>query len=426
MHHSLNHLENQLKEKGSYLCLRSGDSLSELEKLIKEQKVSAVYWNRLYDPASIKHDTKIKKELKESGLEVKTFSGNMLMEPWSIKNTSDKPYQVFTPFWKKLKSTYKPERPLSKPSKISSNKNRPKSLKLEELGLLPAINWDREFYKKWKPGEENAKKSALKFIKNEINSYDELRDFPNKDATSLLAAPLHFGEISPKQIWHYVNLEIDKGGTNPEKAQAFLRQIAWREFSYQLLYHFPKTTLHPLKEEFKKFPWKKNKKNLTAWQKGLTGYPIVDAGMRQLWSTGTMHNRVRMVVASFLVKHLLIPWQEGAKWFWDTLVDADLANNTMGWQWVAGCGADAAPYFRVFNPILQGEKFDPDGDYVKTWIPELKDIPKKWIHKPWEADKEDLKKSGVTLGKNYPYPIIDHPDGRDQALDAYEEFKKIP
>lgn len=424
LHHSLTELNNDLTAKGSYLLIRSGDSLVELEQLRKETNAKGVYWNRLYDPAIVERDKAIKSKLSSLDFEIKTFSGSMLKEPWEIKSSSGTPYKVFTPFWKKLKADYQHEKPLPTPRSILSPQSRSESLDLSDIELLPKLPWDKEFYEVWTPGEQGAKQALTDFIGDEISTYKEARDNPALEGTSLLAAHLHFGEISPGQVWEAVTATVEKGDISSESAEAFLRQLAWRDFSHQLLFNFPKTDVRPLRSEFESFPWEQNEQALESWQHGNTGFPLVDAGMRQLWKTGTMHNRVRMLVASFLVKHLLIRWQDGSKWFWDTLVDADLANNTMGWQWTAGCGADAAPYFRVFNPILQGEKFDPEGKYVSKWVPELKLIPKKWIHRPWEAPSQVLTDAGVVLGEDYPQPIIEHQEGRERALEAYDDFKE--
>jgi deoxyribodipyrimidine photo-lyase len=424
LHHSLGSLQASLKEKDNKLILRAGDAQTELKSLLEQTKAEAVFWNRSYEPQTISRDKKIKTELKGAGLLVESFPGAMLMEPWDIKTGSGDNYKVFTPFWKKLQEQYEHVKPDPIPQIIPKASCAIDTLDLEDLSLLPEINWDRKFYEIWTPGEKESMKLLRSFLRSQAEDYKELRDFPSVEATSGLSAPLHFGELSPRLVWHEAQKCIDNGNCTREGVFPFLRQLAWRDFSRQLLYYFPSTDLKPLRSEFEKFPWKENKEALALWQKGKTGYPIVDAGMRELWATGTMHNRVRMIVASFLVKHLLIPWQEGAKWFWDTLVDADLANNTMGWQWTAGCGADAAPYFRVFNPILQGEKFDGDGEYVKRWLPELEGLPSKWIHRPWEATSEILKNSNVELGQSYPEPIIDHGEGRDRALEAYEDFKE--
>jgi deoxyribodipyrimidine photo-lyase len=295
---------------------------------------------------------------------------------------------------------------------------------LKDLKLLPSIAWDQDFYKYWKPSEEGARESLKKFSPKG-GLYQSQRDFPSRDGTSRLSAHLHFGTVSVREIWKNLRERQEATSSTKERKEieVYLKELGWREFAYHLLYHFPFTPERPLREKFAAFPWVKDEVQLRAWQRGLTGYPIVDAGMRELWKTGWMHNRVRMIVASFLVKDLRISWFEGARWFWDTLVDADLASNSMGWQWAGGCGADAAPYFRVFNPYLQGAKFDADGDYVKRWVPELAKLPSEYIHAPHEAPEEILKKAGVILGKTYPLPIVDHKIAREAALAAFQKIK---
>lgn len=414
LHHSLKSFEKSLEDKGSKLIIRKGSSLATLEKLVKETSAQGVYWTRRYEPQIIKRDKEIKEKLTEQNLDAKSFNGSLLYEPWQIKNKTGKPYQVYTPFWNELVSRGDVTKPLRSPAEIKAPKLWPSSETLTSLKLLPKIKWDKHFYEMWEPGEGGAVKELNRF-KEHVAKYADSRDIPGINGTSKLSPHLHFGEISPRRIWHSIGMT--------QKTQPYLKQIVWREFAHHLLYHFPKTPQENLRAQFDKFPWKKNKSYVTAWQKGKTGYPIVDAGMRELWTTGWMHNRVRMIVGSFLVKHLLQHWHEGAEWFWDTLVDADLANNTMGWQWIAGCGADAAPYFRVFNPMTQGEKFDKDGNYVKKWIPEISKLGKKWIHAPWTAPEEELSAAGIKLGKDYPNPIVDHSEGRKQALYAYEQIK---
>lgn len=417
LNQSLISLKKSLKEIGLDLfCFKSKDSFSILEKLIDKNKVDAVFWNRIYEPEIISRDSKIKDSLKALAINAKSFKGSILHEPFSIENKTGNPYQVFTPYWRTIQKI-EVDKPLSKPIKSSANILEVKDDGIKNLNLLPSIKWYKKLEKYQTPGEEEALKIINNFIKSDIENYKENRDFPKLNATSRLSAHLHFGEISPRRIWYKL---VDK---NKLIAEPFLRQIAWRDFAHHLLFHFPKTTREPLKDEFKKFPWKSNKNKFNAWKKGLTGYPIVDAGMRELWETGIMHNRVRMICSSFLVKHLLHTWQDGMDWFWDTLVDADLANNTMGWQWVAGCGADAAPYFRIFNPILQSKKFDKQGDYIKTFIPELKDLPSNHIHEPYLAPLEILKKANIKLGIDYPSPIVDLKEGRDRALNAYNQMR---
>ncbi len=422
LHHALEDLGSSLEKLGSQLILRRGRSINVLQSLISETSTNRVYWNRLYDPATIKRDSEIKKKLVEKNIAVFSFPGSLLKEPWEIKNSSGTAYQVFTPFWKAL------SREINIPDSLPILKKLPpparsiSSEKITALNLLPDIAWDREFYNLWKPTEKGAWDSISEFVLRTIEEYKSERDFPYKKATSHMSPYLHFGQITAIGIWRKIKDAFKSSDIN--SVEPFLRQLGWRDFAHHLLYHFPHTDHKPLKKEFEKFPWKKNKGHLSAWQKGQTGIPIVDAGMRELWTTGTMHNRVRMLVGSFLVKNLQIHWLEGAKWFWDTLLDADLANNTLGWQWIAGSGADAAPYFRIFNPVSQSQKFDPQGLYIRTWIPELKELPDKWIHHPWQAPAETLTSANITLGKTYPYPICDLKETREEALEAYHCLKK--
>lgn len=420
LHYSLEALDRQFSEKGLRLSFFKGDPLTIIRSLCQKSDISNIFWNRLYEPKTVERDSLIKEALRKEQIQVETLSDRLLSEPWEIKNSSGKHFQVFTPFWKALSKHYTGEKPLPVPEFKKPNNDKLKdSIPLGELNLLPSLDWAKDFPSYWEPGELGAKTRLEEFLSSAVTDYNDQRNFPAVDGTSLLSPHLHFGELSPKVIWDALET---RGLGLSSKAEPYLRQLAWRDFAHHLLFHYPETPERALREKYDAFPWEPDPEVLAAWQKGLTGYPIVDAGMRQLWSTGWMHNRVRMIVGSFLVKHLLQPWQAGAAWFQDTLVDSDLANNTMGWQWVAGCGADAAPYFRVFNPILQGEKFDKTGEYVKTWVPELSKLPKKFIHKPWEASPQVLKDSGVDLGKTYPKPIIDHAHGRQRALDA---LKKI-
>lgn len=421
LHHSLKALKNQLKDLGLDLVIRKGKPIDILKELIQESKATHLFWNRCYEPDAIRRDSKIKSELKALSIHVESFNGSLLFEPWDISNKQNKPFQVFTPFWKTCIQNQ-----IRKPIRIDEKKYQSfqiqSSVAIEDLNLLPKINWDTGFKAYWKPGASNAMKNLEFFIEHDILNYKETRDRPDIDGVSHLSPALHFGELSPNQIWDKV---LAKYRGDEEGVECFLRQLGWREFAHHLLYHFPKTENEPLRKEFIQFPWKNEPNQLKAWQKGMTGYPLVDAGMRQLWATGWMHNRVRMVVGSFLVKDLLISWIEGAKWFFDTLVDADLANNTLGWQWVSGCGADAAPYFRIFNPTTQGEKFDPDGAYIRKWVPELKNMPTNWIHKPHLAPKDVLDMAGIVLGKDYPKPIVEHDKARDLALNALKEMKEF-
>jgi len=421
LHHALKDLHESLAGASLRLILRQGDSGEELGRLVNEVGADAVYWNRRYEPAVIERDKRIKENLPADGVETKSFNSSLAFEPWEVKNQSGAPYQVFTPFWKALQKREAPEPVVVDLHSARAPKSWPASLALDELTLLPKIPWDAQFYEHWTPTVAAAKQRLGKFAANGAGSYASERDRPDVDATSGLSPYLHFGQIGPRAVFHAFR---QHGNQNQKSARVFLSEIGWREFSYHLLYHFPHTPTDPLRREFEHFPWEMDENTLRAWQKGQTGFPIVDAGMRQLWAIGWMHNRVRMVTASLLVKHLQIPWQEGARWFWDTLVDADLANNTQGWQWSAGCGADAAPYFRVFNPILQGKKFDPEGAYVRAWVPELRGLPDDKIHAPWEASKETLRSAGLTLGENYPHPVIEHQKGRNRALQAYDKLKQ--
>ena len=418
LHHALKDLDAQLQEQGSHLIIRaSKNPLETLLKLIDTHEVENISWNRCYEPSQVKHDTKTKKSLQDLGIETHSANGALLLDPHSIRNKSGKPFQVFTPFWKHCRALE-----LSKPESLAGKSfaSNVDSDSLDSLELLPTIPWDKTMSSFWEP----TRKGALSLLKEAIQKsshYETLRDIPSTDGTSRLSPYLHFGQISPQEFFHTVREHCP----DREKADTgILRQLYWREFAAHLLYHFQHSQDLALKPEYDRFPWDFNEDYLRAWQRGQTGFPIVDAGMRQLWQTGWMHNRVRMIAGSLLVKHLLQPWQEGARWFWDTLVDADLGNNSMGWQWVAGSGADASPYFRIFNPIIQGKKFDPTGEYVKKWVPELSELSKDQIHTPWEVTPIELASAGVTLGKDYPHPIISHEDGRQAALDAYASYKQ--
>ncbi len=416
LHRSLASLDKSLRGRGSRLILRIGPTARELDALLEETGATAVYWNRRYEPAIVTRDAKIKKNLIDRGIEVKSHNGLLLFEPHAVRNKSGNPFQVFTPFWKHCLTLDAPPPCELETSNhgIRPPRSWPRSEPLITLKLNPTLPWAGEFPDWWTPGEAGARRRLREFLDGPVRRYRKMRDFPAHDGVSRLSPHLHFGEIGPRRIWREAG----------EGAEAFLREVGWREFAHHLLYHFPRTTDEPLRPEFAAFPWNTDEYGWQEWTQGRTGYPIVDAGLRQLWRTGWMHNRVRMIAGSFLVKDLLIPWQYGARWFWDTLVDADLANNTLGWQWVAGCGADAAPYFRVFNPVLQGKKFDPDGAYVRQWVPELTKLPDQWIHAPWEAPAEVLSNAGVNLGKDYPRPVVDHSEARQRALRAYDTIKK--
>ncbi len=415
LHFAVADLAAQLEKAGSPLVVRTGDSLTELKKLVAETGAGLVAWNRRHEPLIVERDTKIKTSLRNAGLQAESFNGNLLHEPHLVKTLAGNPFQVFTPFWKNCLANLKFGEPLKAPKKLTPFAKPPQSVDLASLRLLPKIKWDTEMRADWDPTRAGAEKRLRDFVSAPVQAYPTDRDIPSLDGTSKLSPYLHFGQISPLEIVDAVKAAGKFGTKGGEK---YVAEVGWREFAQHLIHHFPETTDRPLRKEFEKFPWQPDKKLLRAWQRGRTGYPIVDAGMRQLWATGWQHNRVRMIAASVLVKHLLQPWQEGAKWYWDTLVDADLGANTMGWQWAGGCGADAAPYFRVFNPVLQGLKFDPDGDYVRRWVPELAKLPAEWIHKPWEAPMDVLAEAGVRLGKDYPVPLVGLIEGRDRALAA--------
>lgn len=423
LHQSLTSLAKDLEDRGSKLILRAGSSLDCLQKMIDETGASAVYWNRRYEPAIIKRDKKIKETLKDNDIDAQSFNGSLLFEPWEIETQKGDPYQVFTPFWKNCLARDTDHQPLPTPKSLPQPDAWPECDDLDSWQLEPEIPWDEGMRETWDVGADAAKAQLEQFVAESVGAYEDSRNQMAEDGTSRLSPYLHFGEISPRQVWTATHDAIAGDGEAEDGAKVFLSEIGWREFAYHLLFHFPETTTKPLREKFADFPWSKNKKNLRRWQRGQTGYPVVDAAMRQLWHTGWMHNRARMIVASFLCKHLLLPWQRGAEWFWDTLVDADLSSNTLGWQWTAGCGADAAPYFRIFNPITQGEKFDPDGEYIRRWVPELEKLPTKWLYQPWEAPDEVLEEAGVKLGDTYPKPIVEHSEARQRALDAYDEIK---
>ena len=420
LHQSLRSLDHSLRSLGSQLTVRRGRSLEVLEELIDSTGASAVFWGRRYEPASIERDKRIKEALRSVGIEAESFNTSLLCEPWIPKTKTGGPFQVFTPFWRHCRSQPDPADPISTPSALPAFSNGPPSLSIGELALEPSIPWAEGMRSAWTPGEAGAQRALTEFLSQTVIHYSENRNFPSQRGTSRLSPHLHFGEISPRQVWNAARDAAARLGVADGTWQGwqFLTELGWREFAFHLMFHFPHTPRLPLRHQFARFPWRVDADALALWQKGQTGYPMVDAGMRELWATGWMHNRVRMVAASFLVKHLLISWESGATWFWDTLVDADLASNTLGWQWTAGCGADAAPFFRIFNPVSQGEKFDPDGDYVRRWLPELSRMPAEWIHQPWAAPKEVLREANVTIGKSYPHPIVDHAVARKRALDA--------
>ncbi|KTD67854.1 deoxyribodipyrimidine photolyase phrB [Legionella steelei] len=418
LHHSLNSLSDSLIQRGLNLILRKGNPLEIILDLIKTVSVSSVYWNRCYEPAAISRDKKIKAILLEQGIEVHSSNGSVLHEPWTIRNKSDNYFKVFTPYWKYCKQIL--SIPTPKHLEYYPAGVEVQSEKLLEWKLLPTINWAVRFNDYWTPGENGAQNKLHEFIEHHLSGYQKNRDLPIKNATSRLSPHLHFGEITPWTIVRAIELAKLEPDCDLASAEHFLSELGWREFSIYLLYHFPKLPFENFKSEFNAFPWHNDEQLLACWQKGLTGYPIIDAGMRELWATGYMHNRVRMIAASFLTKGLLIDWRLGADWFLDTLVDADLANNSASWQWVAGSGADAAPYFRIFNPVLQSQKFDPDGSYIRRWVPELSQVGSQSIHAPWESIDSERFYSNT----NYPQPIINHHEARARALNYYNQLKR--
>jgi len=419
LHHSLKALNTALQ--GNLLFLR-GNAGTVLTQLARDLRATDVYWNRCYEPWRIARDTNIKAALQRESIAVRSFNGSLLFEPPNITKSDGTPYKVFTPFYRKgcLQNGIPPRQPLPAPRDIPLHKGHA-GLALKELELMPSIHWYEEISQQWSPGENGAAARLGDFLSSGINHYDEGRNRPDQRYVSRLSPHLHFGEVSPNQVW-FAAQEASPGAEASPDVDRFLSELGWREFSHHLLYNEPTLATKNLQRKFDRFPWISDDIALRRWQRGETGYPIVDAGMRELWRTGYMHNRVRMIVGSFLVKNLLQHWHLGAKWFWDTLVDADLANNSASWQWIAGCGADAAPYFRIFNPVTQGKKFDPEGRYVRRYVPQLAAMPVKYIHNPWEAPPHVLDESGVKPGDNYPLPIVELKASRERALTAFKSL----
>lgn len=422
LHHSLQALAVSLAERGSRLIVRRGPSEAALRQLLHETGAGRVLWNRRYEPAHVARDKHLKAVLRAGGVDVRSFNSALLFEPWTVSTQKQEPYRVFTPYWRSARRLG-----FAAPAGVPAASLPPvpaavESLAIDDLDLLPRIPWDAGLRATWMPGETAALQALEAFLETGLASYAEDRDRPDRAGTSRLSPHLHFGEIGPRQA---VAALLHAGEAQPSDGvqrhlDTFLREIAWREFAYHLLYHFPDTPDAPLDVRFEAFPWAEDEtESLTRWQRGQTGIPLIDAGMRELWHTGWMHNRVRMAVASFLTKNLRVPWLAGARWFWDTLVDADLANNTLGWQWSAGCGADAAPYFRIFNPVLQGQRFDPQGTYVRRWVPELTPLGDKQIHAPWAVAPASLAGAGIEPSPRYPAPMVDLRESRELALAAF-------
>jgi len=427
LHHSLVSLAASLKSLNIPLILRRGSSSAVLPDVVAAMGAMAVHWNRRYLPWSKALDSAIKAELRAQGVEVASHNAAMLREPWEVKTGAGGPFKVFTPFWRASVSMGDMPSPAHKPTQARGFSGVIASDALDAWNLLPKTpNWADGFSSHWLPGEAGALDNLQRFLDKGLLGYGDGRNIPGKVGTSRLSPHLKHGEISVRRVYSLVAEAVTQRPELADDAKKFASELGWREFAFSLLHHFDDFPTLSWKAEFERFPWVTNTTHLKAWQKGQTGYPIVDAGMRELWATGWMHNRVRMIVGSFLVKHLLIDWRAGERWFWDTLIDADLANNAAGWQWIAGCGADAAPYFRVFNPMTQGEKFDPDGVYVRRWVPELTRMPNAFIHAPWTAPSEILQHAGVRLASTYPRPIVDHAKARERALAAYASLKTTP
>ena len=413
LRHSLKSLIADFKKHDIQLIIKKGDPFKILTELIDAENITALYYNRCYEPFAIKRDTKIKQEL---AIEVNSYNASLLYEPWQIKNGQGQFFKVFTPFWKACLNFATPEEPLETPD-LKAATHQQKSLTVNELDLLPKNpDWSVGFDKQWQVGEQAAQDKLHNFLDTGLKNYATERDLPAEvNGTSILSPHLHFGEISSRQIFQAVKFheELHPAKDTSYSIKRYVAELGWREFSYYLLYHFKELPEQAFNKKFSNFPWQNDKNHLQAWRKGLTGYPIVDAGMRQLWQSGWMHNRVRMIVASFLTKHLLIDWRLGAEHFYDCLLDADLASNSASWQWVAGSGADAAPYFRIFNPIMQSKKFDSNGEYIKKWVPELAHLDTKYLHEPWLYEGE----------LDYPKPLVEHFFARDRALQTYQKIK---
>ena len=427
LHESLTALSASISSLNGRLICRRGNTLDILIEIQEAVKADAIYFSRQYQPWSAELEGSINEVFSSTDVEIRRYPGTLLHEPGSVLTGSGTLFKVFTPFWRAANKL-----PVAMPIPLPDITWCADPLTTEALvdwQLQPNTqkdipDWANGWGGLWNPGEDGAQSALESFLEAPVEHYSEGRDAPAKRYTSRLSPHLKFGEISPRQVWAAAQQRKLSAPQWSSAIDKFLAEIGWREFCYQLINLFDDMPNIPFKGQFAAFPWENSASHLRAWQRGQTGYPIVDAGMRELWQTGFMHNRVRMIVASFLTKHLLVHWLEGERWFWDCLLDADIASNACSWQWVAGSGADAAPYFRIFNPIAQGQKFDPEGIYVRQWCPELAELPKKFIHSPWEAPPLTLASAGVELDATYPRPIVDHKIARQGALDAYEVIRK--
>lgn len=426
--HALQDLENQLAHLGIRLIIRQGDSFQHLVQLMEQTQAKHLFFHRRYTPAGQQQDKLIQQHFEKQGCCVKAYPGFLLAEPWEIVNQQGKSYQIFTPFWKALERHLSFQTPFlaEAPKAIFPYTHQGDLESVNSVTLFQEPAWAGSLGAFWEVGEAAAHKHFINFLQKPVETYQRDRDIPHLAGTSFLSPYLHLGQISIHRLYAETRKASLQTNFTFDGFETFLKELGWRDFSYHLLHQFPSLKTHPFRRKFEQFPWEENAAWLEKWQTGQTGYPLVDAGMRQLWKLGWMHNRVRMITASFLVKHLRIPWQQGEAWFWDTLVDADPASNPANWQWVAGCGADAAPYIRIFNPLSQGEKFDPEGRYIKTFVPELKDLPAPWVHRPFEAPSFLLAQSGVELGKTYPFPFVAHDKARQHALQLYQTFTADP
>jgi deoxyribodipyrimidine photo-lyase len=428
LHGCLQELGTGLGSRGGRLLIFKGQASKIIPRLARSCKAAGVVWNRRYGAAERLTDEAIKTELKTHNIGAQSFNGHLLYEPWSLKSKSGGPFRVFSAFWRAAHASGEPGRPLAEPSRLEffdrADEIDRHSIALADLALEPSSpDWAGGLRARWQRGEAGAQARLKLFLENDITRYADSRDYPDRPATSKLSPYLRFGNISARQVWHaaVASTNAEQAGNTTRNLDKFLSELGWREFSNHLLFHNPDIASRNLQPKFDTMRWNDNATELRAWQQGKTGYPIVDAGMRELWTTGWMHNRVRMVVASFLVKHLLFDWRQGEAWFWDTLVDADMANNAASWQWVAGSGADAAPYYRVFNPVLQGEKFDPEGNYVRRWVPELSDVPTSVVHRPWQSETGySALKPAHAHASSYAKRLIDHDYARKRALESYK------